>query len=60
MAIKTYKDGTPFTGVIGRTTEEFLTGLAGGTTPAGGRAQRALLRAGRRRLRAVILLRRAG
>ena len=22
MAIKTYKDGTPFTGVIGRTTEE--------------------------------------
>jgi len=22
MAIKTYRDGTPFTGVIGRTTEE--------------------------------------
>jgi hypothetical protein len=22
MAIKTYEDGTPFTGVIGRTTEE--------------------------------------
>ncbi len=38
MAIKTYPEGTPFTGVIGRTTEEFLAGLAGGATPPGGRA----------------------
>ena len=60
MAIKTYKDGTPFTGVIGRTTEEVLAGLAGAAAPPRRRAQRAVLRAGRRRLRAVIQLRRAG
>ncbi len=60
MAIKTYKDGTPFTGVIGRTTEESSPAWPEAPRPPAGRAQRALLRAGRRRLRAVIQLRRAG
>jgi len=36
MAIKTYKDGTPFTGVIGRTTEESSPAWPEPTRPAEG------------------------
>jgi hypothetical protein len=46
MAIKTYKDGTPFTGVIGRTTEESSPAWPDTAAPPGGRTQCPFLRAG--------------
>ena len=46
MALKIYKDGTPFTGVIGRTTEEVVACLAGATSPARGCTQCDFLRVG--------------
>ena len=60
MAIKTYKDGTPFTGVIGRTTEESSPAWPEPKRPAEGAPNVLILGAGRCRLRAAIELRRAG
>ena len=46
MAIKTYKDGTPFTGVIGRTTEESSPAWPEPPAPNGRSAKCAVLRTG--------------
>ena len=56
MALKEYKPGTAFTGVIGRTFDVSAAGVARAAARQGGRAERALHRAGRHRLRPAGLL----